>query len=349
MPFTRRDFTKAAVSGIALAQVAHLSQLAQAAQSVATAPPPPTHRVKWSYMDHWTMRSPRGWVTPQMAPRYADRFYKAIVGVGYKGVDCFDFRLNQMIQMFGSAKAALQFAQDRGVERFPTVFGNGGNERPDLPETHDAVVKSFEDKIKLYEGVDIDNFVVMPGPRYWLVEPVTDEKLKRLADCWNRVGRVTAEHGIKLSCHHEFYCCVHTRAEIDKFYEYADPRYVGLWIDTAQHTIAGIDPTDLYVQYHDRVRGFHFKDTHYVDTRGDYRTPPDPERVASTTYRWFWEMGTPEGLVDFPKLMKALKDFHYTGWLTVEIDKADIGGANYADSACKSKWYIDNVLSKIYA
>ena len=103
------------------------------------------------------------------------------------------------------------------------------------------------------------------------------------------------------------------------------------------------------MKYHDRVPGFHFKDTHYIDTRGDYRIPPDPERVAATTYRWFWELGTPEGKVDFPKLMKALKDFNYTGWLTVEIDKADIAGANYADSACRTKWYIDNVLSKIYA
>ena len=116
-----------------------------------------------------------------------------------------------------------------------------------------------------------------------------------------------------------------------------------------RHRCAWCGDDPLYVAYHDRVRGFHFKDTHFIDTRGDFRTPPDPERVAATTYRWFWELGTPEGKVDFPKLMKALKDFKHTGWLTVEIDKADIQGANYADSAARSKWYIDNVLSKIYA
>jgi hypothetical protein len=63
MPYTRRDFAKAAVSGIALAQAAQLVQLAQGAQPAA-APSPPAQKIKWSYMDHWTMRSPRGWVAP---------------------------------------------------------------------------------------------------------------------------------------------------------------------------------------------------------------------------------------------------------------------------------------------
>src|SRR5438067_1772345 len=101
MSYTRRDFGKAAVSGIALAQVA------QGAQTVNSAPSP-VPKIKWSYMDHWTMRSPRGWVAPQVSPKYADRFYKALVGVGFQAVDPFDFRLNALIQVFGSAKKVEQ-------------------------------------------------------------------------------------------------------------------------------------------------------------------------------------------------------------------------------------------------
>ena len=51
---------------------------------------------------------------PQLGPKYADRFYKALVGVRFQGVDPFEFRLNALIQHFGSAKKAEQFAQDRG-------------------------------------------------------------------------------------------------------------------------------------------------------------------------------------------------------------------------------------------
>ena len=306
-------------------------------------------KIKWSYMDHWTMRSARGWVAPQLGPKYADRFYKALVGIGFQGVDPFEFRLNALIQHLGSARKVEQFAQDRGIERFVNVFTCFYNDMSHVRELHDDIVRAFEAKLKLFEGITLDSFIVMPAARYWQVEPVTDEKIKLMAECWNRVGRKTKEHGVKLTCHHEFYCGLHTREEVDKFYAWTDPEYVGLFLDTAQHLISGIDPTDLYVKYHDRVTGFHFKDTHHIDQRGDYRTPPDPERVAATTSRWFWEMGTEKGLVDFPKLMKALRHFNYSGWLSVEHDKADVGAGNYAESTCRAKWYIDNVLSRIYA
>ena len=344
MLYSRREFGRLAISALPAAMLAQTG-LGESQVESTTSP----KNIKWSYMDHWSMRSPRGWISPQLNVRSADRFFKQVAGVGFQGVDPFDFRLNQLIRVFGSAKKAEEFAQDRGIERFVNVFGNGPIAMPHLRETHDAAVKAFEDKMKLYEGIKIDTLIVMPGARYWLVEPVTDEKIKVIAECWNRVGRKTMEHGIKLSCHHEFYCCLHTQEEIDKFYSYADPRYVFFFLDTAQHQIAGVDPVNLYIKYHDRIAGFHFKDTHNVDTRGDYRTPPDPERVAATTPRWFWEMGTQEGLVDFPRLMKAMKDFNYRGWVTVEHDKAEIGGANYAESTCRAKWYVDNVLTKIYA
>jgi len=204
MSYTRRDFGKAAISGLALAQASQGAQVAS--NSSGSAP-----KIKWSYMDHWSMRSARGWVAPQLAPKYADRFYKALVGVGFQAVDPFDFRLNALIQVFGSAKKVEQFAQDRGIERFVNVFGNSGVEMPHLPEAHDDAVRRFEAKLKLYEGIKLDTFIVMPGARYWLVEPVTDEKIKRMAECWTKVGRKTMEHGIKLTCHHEFYCSLHTR------------------------------------------------------------------------------------------------------------------------------------------
>ena len=304
-------------------------------------------RIQWSYMDHWSMLTRRGWVAPQLGPQYADRFYKALAGVGFEGVDLFDFRCHALLQHFGSIRKAEQFAQDRGIARFVNVFGNGRVEMPHLRETHDDAVREFEAKIRMFAEIQVDSFIVMPAARYWLVEPVTDEKIKWMAECWNRVGRLTMERGIKLSCHHEFYCGLHSREEIDKFYAWTDPRYVWFFMDTAQHQISGIDPAELYVSYHDRIAGFHFKDTHHVDLRGDYRTPPDPERLAATTPRWFWPMGTEKGLVDFPKLMSKLKEFNYTGWITVEHDKADIGG-NYAEATCQTKWYIDNVLRKIY-
>ena len=44
--------------------------------------------------------------------------------------------------------------------------------------------------------------------------------------------------------------------------------------DTAQHTIAGVDPIQLFRDYKDRCTGFHFKDTKDVD--GTRPTAPRP-------------------------------------------------------------------------
>jgi sugar phosphate isomerase/epimerase len=70
--------------------------------------------------------------------------------------------------------------------------------------------------------------------------------------------------------------------------------------------------------------------------------------MAPTTARWFHEMGTPEGLVDFPALYGALKETGYEGWVAVEHDKADVGGGNYPESTAIASWYVQNVLRPIY-
>jgi inosose dehydratase len=47
--------------------------------------------------------------------------------------------------------------------------------------------------------------------------------------------------------------------------------------------------------------------------------------------------------------MEALRDAGYTGWVTVEHDKADIGGGSYSESTCVAMWYQQHVLSQVYA
>ena len=69
--------------------------------------------------------------------------------------------------------------------------------------------------------------------------------------------------------------------------------------------------------------------------------------MAPQVSRWFYEMGTEGGLVDFPALMREIVASGYDGWLTVEHDKAELGGGSYAEATCVAKWYIDNVLEAV--
>lgn len=306
--------------------------------------------IKWSYMEHWSMDSPRGRISPYFSKEYADSFVKQVGGLGFKGLDTFARTLPPKAAMFGSVKNFLEFLRERGMEKITGVFHDYAyatpTRAPHVRATHDNIFRDVEDIMRINDqGWEVENLVVMPACTYWQVEPVTDEKLHAMADLWNRVGKMTISHGVKTSCHHEFWCGVRSMEQLEKFYRWTDPQYVYYWCDTAQTTLAGNDPVQLYMMYHDRCSGFHFKDTHVVDSTEEYRTPPDPEGQAPINSRWFWEMGAPGGgRVDFPALMRALKEYNYRGWVTVEHDET----TNYAESTCTAKWYIDNVLSKIY-
>jgi inosose dehydratase len=303
--------------------------------------------IKWSYMDHWSMPTPGGPIDPHTSRRYMDLFVKQISAVGFTGYDTFLWRIPLFERIFGSVRDFNEFLRDRGIEKVIGVFW--GSFAPYRRETHDASIKFLEQALKAAAPLQAELLINNPTGAYFLMEPVTDEKIKITAEFWNRAGKLTAEHGLKVSCHHEFWCGLNTYETIDKFYKWTDPKYVYYYCDAGQHAIAGVDPVAVYLKYHDRCSGFHFKDTHTVDTKGERFLPPDPECIAPSEARWFWEMGTPEGKVDFPALMRAIKEYNYKGWLGVEHDKADVAGGDYASSTCIASWYIQNVLSKIYA
>ncbi|MFD0663275.1 sugar phosphate isomerase/epimerase family protein [Thermocatellispora tengchongensis] len=303
-------------------------------------------------MDHWRVDSPRGPVTQYSSPRRMDDFVKQISAVGFEGLDMFDFQIYGLTQMFGSIEKYQEFLRERGITKIVNLFRgimyDPRRADPHVRETHDEIVESTRRMLRMWEGLQIESLIVMPAGLYIDAAPVTDDKIKAAAECWNRVGEMSAEFGVRTTCHHEFFCAIRTEDDIRKFYEWTDPRYVGFFCDTAQHCIAGIDPVALYEDLHDRCTGFHFKDTRQVDTTGAYANAPDAELMAPQTDRWFYEMGTDGGLVDFPRLMRAMRRHGFSGWVTVEHDKANIGG-DYAESTALSMWYAKHVLSEIYA
>jgi inosose dehydratase len=310
--------------------------------------------LRWSYMEHWSLPSARGPLTQYASVREMDKFVKQIAAVGFTGLDIFDFHVGALAGMFGSLERYTEFLNERGVEKVVGVFHapfylESRFGAPHLRESHDALLANCERIMQSVEPLGVETFVVMPAASYPYVEPVTDEKIAVMGEFWNRVGEMTLRYGVKTAAHHEFWCGIRSLDEIEKFYDATDPRYVFLCVDTAQHVIAGVDPVALYRRYADRCCAFHFKDTHDVDPGEEYRTLPDAELAAGPVKRWFWEMGTPEGLVDWEGAMEALRDAGYTGWVTVEHDKADIDGGSYSESTCVAMWYQQRVLSKVYA
>lgn len=304
----------------------------------------PEHR--WTYMEHWRAPSPQGPIYQYASRREMDRFLRQIAAVGFTGLDMFDFNLRQVVEMFGSLPKFEGSLREHGIAKLVGIFHAArftAQSGPHLPETHDRYYRGVEALLEQIADIEVENIIVMPLGAYPQVEPVTDEKIKRTADFWSRVGALTLSRGAKLSAHHEFWGGIRSLEEVEKFYEWSDPDTVFFFCDAGQHVIAGVDPVGLYERYHDRTAGFHFKDTHNVDTLGEYRAPADAELNASVK-RWFWEMGTADGLTDFPKLFAAIEKHGYDGWIGVEHDKANVDGGSYAESTAVSMWYAAHVL-----
>lgn len=309
--------------------------------------------LRYAYMDHWRVDTPQGPLSQYSSVERFDAFLKQIAGVGYEAIETFDFHLGALRDLFGSLEAARAHMQSRGIDRvlslFHAVMYDARQSTPHVRATHDRMAGYAEYIMKSSAGLGVQNFIVMPAGLYFDVEPVTDDKIRACAELWNRIGKMTLEgYGVKTCCHHEFFCGIRSAEQLRKFYDWTDPRYVFLCLDTAQHVIAGVDPVELFIQRRDRVAAFHLKDTHHVDTNGDYRRKPDAEVMAPTTDRWFYEIGTEGGLVDFPALYGAMKDTNWSGWVGVEHDKADVGGGNYPESTAIAAWTIRHVLRKIH-
>jgi inosose dehydratase len=308
---------------------------------------------RWSYMDHWITPTPQGPRHPSFNRMHTDAYVRQLAALGFTGFDTFGFSLPQYANLYGSVHDFERFLQSEGFVGLTGVFAAYPYatefRAPHLPETHDRIFADIQQLARAVEGTAVENVIVMPTNTYFHVEPVTPEKTIATAALWDRIGGMLRERGLALACHFEFWGAIRTPEELELFFSHTDPANVGFFCDTAQHTIAGVDPVDVYRRFRDRCRGFHFKDTRAIDTTDAYRTAPDAELMATQTPRWFVEMGRPDGIVDFPALMTEIVESGYDGWLTVEHDKVEVEGEDFAEATAVAKWYIDKVLNEVAA
>jgi inosose dehydratase len=161
-------------------------------------------------------------------------------------------------------------------------------------------------------------------PRRW-PSWVARSSLGRLAECWSAVGRATLEVGVRTALHVDFLSPLREPANLATVLELIDPAAVGLAVDTAEFTIAGLDPVEIIRQHPDRIWHVQYKDALAVDTAKEYLVPHAQYSVRQRggereIPRWFAEPGADGGLVDFTGVTQALIDIGYTGWIVFESD-----------------------------
>ena len=142
----------------------------------------------------------------------------------------------------------------------------------------------------------------------------TDDQLKRLADTLNEIGRQTIEMGIRLAPHPHIWGPVEREQEVRRMLDLTDPRYVWFTPDTGHLTLGGGDAVEIMSDYFPRIAEVHLKDT-YAKYRGNTSTPTREQHAEASVYH---NLGG--GGVDFPAVMKLLRDQHYKGWAVLDLD-----------------------------
>jgi inosose dehydratase len=150
----------------------------------------------------------------------------------------------------------------------------------------------------------------------------SNDEIKSYGEHLNKLGKIAHDSGVTFTYHPHLSSIGETREGMDRILAAADSRYLKLEPDTAHMSLGGMDVPDAIRTYRDRLAFLHFKDA-VKEVADQARVNRAPVRKAKVR---FCELG--RGVVNFPAVLKALDDVHFTGWIIVELDayKAPPGG-----------------------
>jgi len=311
-----------------------------------------------------------GYAINQWKPNFDDfartgqhvRALKVIAACGFTGVELragsgrWDplGRPASIAANYGSAAAFTGLLRQLGIEAVCSWYFDPGEPigeelspgRSVLdPGDHKAISESVQPFAEFLAAAGGSRLVVRALPSAWQAGELSAAALATAAEGWNKVGAATADRGVRVSLHVDCLSAAADAATLGALLEATDPALVGLTIDTAELTLAGLEPVAVYRRHRDRVDHVHLKDTRHVDESGE-RLAPHAEAAmlqaggARGVDRWFYECGTPGGLVDFPALLAELRADGYPGWLVFESEQTP----NPASSVMLNGWYARQVL-----
>lgn len=211
---------------------------------------------------------------------------KDIKAAGFDGFECFDGDLMPYVDRPDEFRALVR---DSGLE-FAGVYTGANLIYADiLPEE----LFKIERVCALAGKVGAKHLVVGAGARR--STGTADEDYALLGRGLDEVAGVAEKYGLIAVYHPHLTTMVETAAEVDKIM--ARTR-ISFCPDTAHLAAAGGDPAAIMRKYADRLRYVHLKDW--------------------TAAAGFLPLGA--GQLDLPAMLKVLRDAHFDGWVTVELD-----------------------------
>ncbi|MGY0490552.1 sugar phosphate isomerase/epimerase family protein [Streptomyces sp. WG-D5] len=298
-------------------------------------------------------------------PEQHERALKVIAACGFTGVELRGGtgrwdplgRPASIAATYGSTDAFLALVRDAGLEGVSSWYVDPGEPVDEelsrgrsilSAAEHAAVATSLRPFAEFLSGAGGSRLVVRALPSAgWLDGPLSAEAIGTAAAGWNTVGAELADTGVRLSLHVDCLSAAADEKTLAELLAGTDPSLVGLTLDTAELTVAGLDPVHVLDAHHDRVDHLHLKDTRYVDETGERLAPHAESSMLSEggargIDRWFHECGTPGGLVDFPALAERLRARAWSGWAVFESEQTP----NPARSTMLNGWYARRLFAR---
>ena len=146
---------------------------------------------------------------------------------------------------------------------------------------------------------------------------LTDEEWLTFTNRLNKLGEIAYKHGLEIVYHPHMTTTVQTTAEIDKFLELTNPKYINIIYDTGHLTFSGEDPVAVLKKHFNRIKHIHLK-----DVRADVLKRCEENKLSfleSILEGVFTVPG--DGCVDYPEIFKILEEREYKGWLVIEAEQ----------------------------
>lgn len=265
----------------------------------------------------------------------------------------------QIVANFGSLAGFAEFVNEAALSGVSSWVLDpflgfredvSGPSDPANGATHEQIgrhVAWFADALAELGGTTL---VVRPSLSAWQQPELDDAAVAAIAECWNRAGELASARGIQLALHFDFLSALRVGDALERLVGATDAGTVGFALDTAEYTVAGIDPVQWYRDHADRVVHVQLKNAGAVDDLDEYlvRTAEHHVRKAGGSRavpRWFLELGVAPELVDSTAMVSALLENDYDGWVVVESDLSP----HPPTSAMLNGWHLKHVLEPLVA
>ncbi|MFN0120528.1 MAG: sugar phosphate isomerase/epimerase family protein [Blastocatellia bacterium] len=194
----------------------------------------------------------------------------------------------------------------------------------------EEILRDAEIRFALLREYDARNIIIGPPAMKETDLAARRKMIHAQAPLLNEIGRRATAQGISIGIHPHLNTLVETSAETDLAMETTDPRYVGLSADTGHLYLAGADVLAVLRRHKARLNYFHFKDAVRPFVRPAFK--PNLRELG-------------RGEVDFPAIMRLLKNMRWQGWINIEQDATTL---TPADSCRISMEYVNKTLKPIY-